>query len=104
MFDLESVVVFRSSVGLPLLAGAGIVNAVQAAGREIRHAQEMRGAQSWVDHLSASTRAANEDFRAVVAELAQARSMIATLQAELDCADEENLELSLLVRELGGIH
>ena len=95
---------FRDCVTVPTMVGMGMAQVAAAAAQELRHGRDLRRAQGWVDHLAASARAADADFRAVVGQLAQARREAATLRDALDAADEENLDLSLQIRAMKARH
>lgn len=96
---------FRDAVSLPMALGVGLTNAAFNVARDVRHASDLADAQRWIDHLSASAQAANEDFRAVAAELAAVKRAYSNLQFQLETSEHENLQLTMQVRHLkSGAH
>ena len=89
---------------LPTMLGMGLIQAAKTAGQEMRHGQDLRRAQGWVDHLALSAQAADVDFHSVVAQLNAARREVAMLRDALEASDEENLDLSLQICALKAVH
>ena len=92
-----------TAVSLPAMVGMGLANAAANAAREVRHSQDIRQAQRWIDHLAASARSAEADFEDVVAALSAARMEAAALRAALDESDAENLALSMDIRRMNTV-